>query len=115
MGEKKDLLVEIGTEELPPQALLRLSEAFQEQFRTRLESSGLEFEKIARFATPRRLALRVSQLDTSQTAQTMVRKGPSVKAAFDAEGNPTKAAEGFARSCGVDVKDLVREESKKGA
>ncbi len=115
MVDKNDLLVEIGTEELPPQALLRLSEAFQEQFRSRLESSGLKFQKIERFATPRRLALRVLQLDTEQAAQTMVRKGPSVKAAFDADGNPTKAAEGFARSCGVAVKDLEQEESKKGA
>lgn len=114
MGEKKDLLVEIGTEELPPRALLSLSEAFQEQFQARMNEKGLEFEKIVRFATPRRLALRVVQLDAAQAAQTMVRKGPSVKAAFDAEGKPTKAAEGFARSCGVDVNDLAREESEKG-
>jgi len=115
MVEKKDLLVEIGTEELPPNALLQLSKAFQELFQVRLEGNGLEFEKIERFATPRRLALRVIQLDTEQTARTTFRKGPSVKAAFDAEGKPTKAAEGFARSCGVSVGELKEEVTKKGA
>jgi len=115
MVEKKDLLVEIGTEELPPLALSRLSESFQEQFETRLQEHGLAYERVERFATPRRLAIRVSQLDTEQASQTQLRKGPSVKAAFDGEGNATKAAAGFARSCGVEVADLEQEDTPKGA
>jgi len=115
MVEKKDFLVEIGTEELPPKALKRLSEAFQEELVSRLQKHGLEFDKVERFAAPRRLALRVSNLDAAQADQTVVRKGPAVKVAFDDQGNPTKAALGFARSCGVDISDIGKEESNKGA
>lgn len=115
MVDKKDLLVEIGTEELPPQALPKLSLAFEEQFVLQLDKHGLGYGTIERFATPRRLAVRVNGLDVAQTPRTTVRRGPALRAAFDTEGDPTKAAMGFARSCGVDVKNLTREETSKGA
>ena len=115
MVEKQDLLIEIGTEELPPKALGRLSSAFQTGLQSQLEQSGLGFDSIQRFATPRRLALVVSNLDSAQADQMVERKGPAVKAAFDEAGNPTKAAEGFARSCGVSVADLEQVDTPKGA
>lgn len=115
MLDKQDLLVEIGTEELPPKALDRLSAAFQNGLETQLEQNGLSYDSIRRFATPRRLALVVSNLDSAQTDQVVERKGPAVKAAFDEAGNPTKAAEGFARSCGVAAADLGQVDTPKGA
>ena len=114
MDEVRDLLVEIGTEELPPKALSRLSEAFLEGFRMQIKQHRLEFSAIESFATPRRLALLVHDLSSRQPDQEAVRKGPALKAAFDAEGEPTKAAAGFARSCGVAVQDLQQEETPKG-
>lgn len=114
MADKLDLLIEIGTEELPPQALLQLSQAFHDQIIKGLEQQSLRFASSESFATPRRLAVRVMQLDTAQPDQSIARKGPALKAAYDAEGNPTKAALGFARSCGVDLNDLGREETPKG-
>lgn len=114
MVDKKDLLVEIGTEELPPQALLRLEQAFQQNFYKQLVQHKLGFKSVESFSTPRRLALRINSLDIAQQPRIDVRRGPSLKAAIDSEGNYTKAALGFARSCGVDVEDLGREETPKG-
>ena len=115
MADRRDLLLEIGTEELPPTALERLSVALAEGFAAQLTQHQLSFDTIQRFATPRRLALRVTALVTTQPDQEVVRKGPSVKAAFDAQGQPTPAALGFARSCGVDMLAVEREESSKGS
>lgn len=115
MEEVRDLLIEIGTEELPPTALKRLSESFLSSFRDQLQSQRLTFDEIEPFATPRRLALLVRGLATQQPNQSTTRKGPALKAAYDSEGKPTKAAAGFARSCGVEVGDLEREETEKGA
>ena len=109
-----DLLIEIGTEELPPTALSRLSTAFAEQFAARLNEQSLSHGDIRPFATPRRLALIVRGLARRQPDREHVRRGPAVKAAFDADGAPTKAALGFARSCGVDVDALEREDTDKG-
>ncbi|MGQ9659977.1 MAG: glycine--tRNA ligase subunit beta [Thermochromatium sp.] len=109
-----DLLIEIGTEELPPLALPILSRAFLEGFRDQLKTNGIGFEAIEPFATPRRLALLVKGIRTRQPDQVQVRRGPAVQAAFDAEGRPTQALLGFARSCGVEVEGLEREESDKG-
>jgi len=113
--EYRDLLVEIGTEELPPTALLKLSTAFERELRARLEEQRLSFEKSESFATPRRLALLVYGLATRQTDQKVLRKGPSLKAAFDENGEPTSAASGFARSCGVTIAELEKEITPKGA
>jgi glycyl-tRNA synthetase beta chain len=110
-----DLLVEIGTEELPPTALRGLSEAFTEGFRRQLEQHRLGFTAVESFATPRRLAIVASGVTLRQPDQVVVRKGPAVANAFDVNGHPTQAALGFARSCGVGVSDLQREESAKGA
>jgi len=114
MDERRDLLVEIGTEELPPTALLRLSESFTQGFQAQLAQNGLDCHDIETFATPRRLAFLASGVQLAQADHVVIRKGPSVKAAYDADGIPTKAAEGFARSCGVDVSTLHREQGPKG-
>jgi glycyl-tRNA synthetase beta chain len=106
--------VEIGTEELPPTALLRLSEAFAEGFSALLEQHGLGFLELEPFATPRRLALLVRGLASAQPDREVARRGPSLAAAFDGDGAPTKAALGFARSCGVAVGELKREATGKG-
>ncbi|WP_297528128.1 glycine--tRNA ligase subunit beta [Thiohalobacter sp.] len=111
----RDLLIEIGTEELPPRALPRLSEAFADGVAAGLDRAGLDHGDLRAFATPRRLALLVAELAEAQPDRETLRKGPAVTAAFDAEGCPTKAAEGFARSCGVAVEALERIETDKGA
>ena len=103
---KKDFLVEIGTEELPPKALLKLSKSFQAGVVDGLKKESLNYTDVSAFATPRRLALLVSQLDEKQEDKQTDKFGPAVKAAFDGEGNPTPAASGFAKSCGVEVSDL---------
>lgn len=115
MPERRDLLVEIGTEELPPKALRSLSRAFGVNLSGMLNDLNLEFETHRVFATPRRLSIIVQGLSTRQPDRLNERKGPSVKAAYDAQGNPTRAAEGFARSCGVSIADLETQESGKGA
>ncbi|MEJ2528628.1 MAG: glycine--tRNA ligase subunit beta [Gammaproteobacteria bacterium] len=115
MADTRDLLVEIGTEELPPTALDRLSLAFMQGIESGLQQEGLSFTRIERFASPRRLAVLVSDLATAQPDRVVERRGPSLQAAFDAAGNPSKAAEGFARSCGVSVDQLEQEETPKGA
>ncbi len=99
---KDDYLIEIGLEELPPKAMLPLINAFESHFTNELEKAQLAFEKVTAYAAPRRLALKVSQLAGEQPEQNIEKRGPAVQAAFDADGNPTKAAAGFARSCGVD-------------
>ncbi|MEZ5534514.1 MAG: glycine--tRNA ligase subunit beta [Thiolinea sp.] len=110
-----DFLVEIGTEELPPKALKTLSAAFTDGIRNGLQEAGLEAAEIVPYAAPRRLAVWIKQAPARQEDQIVERKGPAVQAAFDAEGNPSKAAQGFARSCGVEVADLQRQETDKGA
>ena len=115
MSETSSLLVEIGTEELPPLSLQPLSQALAEGFSQGLKDARLGHGPVERFATPRRLALRIRDLAARQPERAVERKGPALKAAFDAEGRPTRAAEGFARSCGVAVADLDTQETPKGA
>ncbi len=110
-----DLLVEIGTEELPPSALAGLAEAFREGLIKRLGEARLSHASAQAFASPRRLAVIISDLAVAQPDELVVRRGPSLKAAFDASGAPTKAALGFAQSCGVEVDALERDETEKGA
>ena len=105
---ERDFLVEIGTEELPPNALGDLSEAFENNMKAGLEQAGLSFTTIHRYATPRRLAVMVGELLEQQPEKKTERLGPALTAAFDADGNPTPAALGFARSCGVEVSKLAR-------
>jgi len=103
---KEDFLIEIGTEELPPKALLSLSDAFAAAMSSLLQKAGLAFTTIEPFATPRRLAMIIHQLATEQSDAVVEKTGPTLQAAFGADGKPTKAAEGFARSCGVEVTAL---------
>ncbi len=115
MTDKKDFLIEIGTEELPPKALSKLSDAFTDGIITRVKQAGLMFDSFKSFATPRRLALTISALEVTQQDQEIDRKGPALKAAYDKDGNPSKAAEGFARSCGTTVDKLDKLETDKGS
>ncbi len=110
-----DLLIEIGTEELPPKALNTLSTAFLGGVKSGLEKAGLSFSSIDRFASPRRLALRINNLAENQPDKDVERKGPSLQAAYADDGCPTKAAQGFACSCGVKVEDLQKQETDKGS
>lgn len=108
---QRDLLIEVGTEELPPKALSRLSKSFTDSVCKQLTSKSLNYSNCRGFATPRRLAIVLDGLDESQPDNDKTRLGPATKAAFDDAGNPTPAAEGFARSCGVSVSELGRTDS----
>ena len=102
----RNLLFEIGTEELPPKSLSALSLALEQGLALGLNKQDLAFDATQRFATPRRLAVLVRGLIEQQPDKETRRFGPAVKAAFDEHGTPTKAALGFARSCGVEVSQL---------
>jgi len=115
MTRAKDLLIEIGTEELPPKALKRLAVAFAEGIHAGLDAHALGHKSYHWYATPRRLAVVVNRLVTGQKDHEVVKRGPALAAAFDANGNPSKAAEGFARSCGVEVAELEKLETDKGS
>ena len=115
MSDKKDLLLELGTEELPPKALKGLSEAFRNGIAKGLADAALSYDEIKSYATPRRLAVVVSRLDATQADKSVERRGPALQAAFDEEGCPTRAATGFAKSCGVEVEQLSKLETDKGA
>lgn len=114
MSSCADLLFELGTEELPPTALKRLSEALTNEFKAGLERANLTYGEITPFATPRRLGLLVTDCALNQPDREIERRGPALQAAFDKDGNITKAAEGFARSCGTSVDQLERIKSDKG-
>lgn len=114
-NDKQDLLIEIGTEELPPKALKRLATAFHDSVKDGLQKAQLNFSDMQWYATPRRLAVLVSQLDCGQSDKKIQRRGPALTAAFADDGCPTPAASGFAKSCGVEVEDLEQLETKKGA
>jgi glycyl-tRNA synthetase beta chain len=114
-AKKANLLFELGTEELPPVALKQLSDALQREFVKGLEAAAIEHGEVTAYSTPRRLALLVLDCATAQPARDVERRGPAVNAAFDDAGRPTKAAEGFARSCGTTVDQLQRSETDKGA
>jgi glycyl-tRNA synthetase beta chain len=114
-AEQRDFLVEIGTEELPPKALLELSQAFVTGLKAGLLQAGLNHGESLPFATPRRLAIWVKRLSARQPEQNMKRRGPPLSAAFDAAGEPTRAALAFAQSCGTSVETLQRLEEAKGS
>ena len=110
----QNFLVEIGTEELPPKALKTLATSFADNVEAELNQAGLIFDKIEWFAAPRRLAVKVLNLATQQPSKEIEKRGPAVSAAFDAEGKPTKAAEGWARGCGITVEQAARIATDKG-
>ena len=109
------LLIEIGVEELPTKAVTALATAGRDLWAQALSDAALAHGNIDTFATPRRLAWRIHDLAEKQPDQKIERKGPSLAAAKDKDGNWTKAALGFAASCGVEASDLGIEETPKGA
>ncbi|WP_427833263.1 glycine--tRNA ligase subunit beta [Actinobacillus pleuropneumoniae] len=110
----QNFLAEIGTEELPPKALKKLATAFAENVENELNQAGLSFEKVEWFAAPRRLAVKALGLAAAQPSKKIEKRGPAVSAAFDADGKPTKAAEGWARGCGISVEQAERLATDKG-
>ncbi|MEQ4621889.1 glycine--tRNA ligase subunit beta [Providencia vermicola] len=111
---QQTFLVEIGTEELPPKALRSLAESFAANFTTELDSADIAHGEISWFAAPRRLALKVADLANASPDREVEKRGPAISAAFDAAGQPTKAAEGWARGCGITVDQAERLKTDKG-
>lgn len=114
MSGAQDFLVEIGTEELPPKALHSLMLAFAENVERNLVAQRLAFSDVKAYASPRRLAVIVTDLADSQEAREITSKGPPVSVAFNADGNATPAANAFAKKCGVSIDKLGRSSSDKG-
>lgn len=102
----QDFLVELGTEELPPKALNTLADAFLAGIEKGLQSAGLTYSAKQVYGAPRRLAVLITDLSTQQPDRSVNLDGPPRQAAFDAEGNPTQAALGFAKKCGVDLSEI---------
>jgi glycyl-tRNA synthetase beta chain len=117
MSAAKSLLIELGTEELPPKALDELSAAFQRGICDGLarRSIGAALDQAQAYASPRRLAVHIPAVVVAQPEQTIERRGPALNAALDAEGQPSKALLGFAQSCGVGVDELEKLETDKGS
>ena len=114
MSAKNDLLVEVGTEELPPKALRRLMEAFTDAVLSGLDDVRLEHGAARSFASPRRLAVLIADVVASQEDREVTHRGPPVSVAFDDAGEPTRAAEAFAKKCGVELDALAREKTDAG-
>ena len=112
---KQDLLIEIGTEELPPKSLTRLASSLAEAIAQGLQEKALDHGDYSWHATPRRLAVIVKELADAQADKESVKRGPALASAYDQAGNPTRAAQGFARACGVEVSDLDILETDKGS
>jgi glycyl-tRNA synthetase beta chain len=110
----KEFLIELGTEELPPTQLRTLAQAFADNFEKELQAAELSHQGIKWFATPRRLALKVTALAESQLDKVVEKRGPAISMAFDAEGNATKAAQGWARGNGITVEQAERLVTDKG-
>ncbi|MBE4586705.1 glycine--tRNA ligase subunit beta [Vibrio navarrensis] len=110
----KEFLIELGTEELPPKQLRTLAEAFAANFEAELKAADLAHEGIKWFATPRRLALKVANLAEGQADKVVEKRGPAIAVAFDADGKPTKAAEGWARGNGITVEQADRLKTDQG-
>ena len=112
---RRDFLVELGTEELPPKALKKLSQAFTNGIVEGLKAAGLAHLEVHSYAAPRRLAVMMEALEERQADKQSERRGPAVQAAYDGDGMPTKALQGFARSCGVEIEQLETLETDKGS
>jgi glycyl-tRNA synthetase beta chain len=114
MTTSKHLLFELGSEELPPKTLLRLSKALLDGIAQGLHAAELTFTGSKAYATPRRLAVFIENLSTAQPDKTVEKRGPALQAAFSADGTPSKAALGFALSCGTTFDQLERLKTDKG-
>jgi glycyl-tRNA synthetase beta chain len=108
------LLIELGTEELPPKSLKTLATAFYDNIKSQLDASGLSYSEIKWFATPRRLAVQVIDLNGKQADKVVEKRGPAVNVAFDDQGQPSKAAMGWARSNGITIEQAERLTTPKG-
>jgi len=115
MADARDLLIEIGCEELPPGALQKLSAAFSRGVVKGLQDAGVDTGEATSYATPRRLAVLISDVAGAQPERQIEQRGPALAQAFDADGKPTKAAEGFARSVGLDIEQLEKLETDAGS
>ncbi|MDD9339441.1 MAG: glycine--tRNA ligase subunit beta [Providencia heimbachae] len=111
---QQTFLVEIGTEELPPKSLRSLAESFAASFTAELDGANIAHGEVTWYAAPRRLALKIANLATSQPDREVEKRGPAISAAFGADGQPTKAAEGWARGCGITVAQAERLTTDKG-
>jgi len=111
---EKTFLVEIGTEELPPKALRNLAESFAANLTAELDAANLSHGDVQWFAAPRRLAVKIANLSAAQADREVEKRGPAIAQAFDAEGKATKAAEGWARGCGITVSQAERLVGDKG-
>jgi len=111
---KEILLIELGTEELPPKSLKTLATTFYDQIKTQLDTTNLSYSEIKWFATPRRLAVKVTDLENKQQDIEIEKRGPAVSVAFDDSGKPSKAAQGWARSNGITVEQAERHKTDKG-
>ncbi|MCP5143599.1 MAG: glycine--tRNA ligase subunit beta [Gammaproteobacteria bacterium] len=114
MTQTAELLIEIGTEELPPKALLRISQAFADGVQQRMNKLEIAHGDVKAFATPRRLALHITDVAAAQPTRNIEKRGPALAAAYGADGQPSKAALGFARSCGVEFSALGTVKTDKG-
>lgn len=115
MSKTQDFLIEIGTEELPPVSLFALSNTLANGIQQGLEQNNIDFDKnIQIFATPRRLAVLIPKVQLQQPEQVVSKRGPAINFAYDTDGTPTKAAQGFAESLGVSVKELTTQKTEKG-
>ena len=110
----KNFLIELGTEELPPTSLRTLAQAFLDNFKKALIDADINFDDIKWYATPRRLALKVTNLAQSQPDKIVEKRGPAIRVAFDKEGNPTKAALGWSKGNGITIDQAERLKTDKG-
>ncbi len=115
MSKTQDFIVEIGTEELPPNDLTALGTSFAKSIAEQLSSSEINHGTVIPYVTPRRLAVYIKDLEDAQPEQKIEKRGPALSAAYMEDGTPTKAAEGFASSCGVTVEQLTTLETDKGS
>jgi len=114
MSTTQNLLIEIGTEELPPKSLKKLATAFKDAVSKSLQEQDLKFIEANWYATPRRLSIIISDLEVTQKDKEEQRRGPAIAVAFDDDGKPTRATEGFAKSCGAEIEQLQRLKTDKG-
>jgi len=112
--EQHDLLFELGCEELPPKTLLTLSHALSDGIINGLKEADLSYGEVKSYATPRRLAVLIQNLSATQPDKVVEKRGPALKATYDNEGNPSKAAVGFASSCGTSFEQLEQLKTDKG-
>lgn len=108
------ILFELGCEELPPKSLKPLRDALQESVTEQLADANISFDSIKAFAAPRRLAIQIQGISDKQPDRTEEKRGPAIKAAFDADGNPTRAAMGFAKGLGIEASKLTTINTDKG-